>query len=35
MGISEEEHSLLILNAKLQVECFQVFTEVGLIISSA
>lgn len=35
MRISEEKHCLLIFNAKLQVQCFQVITEVRLIVPSA
>lgn len=35
MSISKEEHCLLVFDAQLQVQCFQVFTEVGLTVSSA
>lgn len=35
MCISEKKHCLLIFNAKLQVQCFQVITEVRLIVPSA
>lgn len=35
MVISKEEHYLLVLDAKLHIQCFQVITEAGLTISSA
>lgn len=35
VGIREQEYYLLVFNAKLQVQSFQIFSEVGLTVSSA